>query len=142
MANYCSFWPICLSAKTLTLAIFFLMESDRAFIFHPYVFQQDLSIGTKMFDLLAQSSAQSYHLLLSQICMNKVLLTLTFDLVFKNVIGLSHFIYAFLMTRPFYWYPKFWHIDFDLEFWRWWPRLEFASYRGHLCFTTHLVFCM
>jgi hypothetical protein len=34
-----------------------------------------------------------------------------------QVIGLSHFICVFLMTRHFYWYQSFWPCDLDLEVW-------------------------
>jgi hypothetical protein len=33
---------------------------------------------------------------------------------------------------------KFWHLDFDLEFWWWWLPLEFAAYGG-ICVSQHIL---
>jgi hypothetical protein len=44
--------------------------------------------------------------------------TLTLAISFEwQVIGLSYFTCAFLMTRPFYWYHNFLPCDLDLEVW-------------------------
>jgi hypothetical protein len=50
--------------------------------------------------------------------------------------------FTFHMCVPYdktYWYLKFWHLDFDLEFWRWRPPLQFALNWG-ICVSQHILF--
>ena len=76
-------------------------------IWHVCSLWQDLSDGTMRFD--------------------HVTLTMTFDLHFGNLslpitvlpldIRLSYLACVFLMTRPFWWYHKFWSCDLDPYLW-------------------------
>jgi hypothetical protein len=164
-----SFWPVrlfvCLSAKTFNIGHIFWKVSDKAFIFHMCVSYDKTFLLVPKFLTLWPWPWSLTHFSKS------LTLTISFEL---HMIGLSHFICVFLMTRPFYWYQhlwpwpwslthfpktltlaiyfewwviglsyficmllvtrplylsrKFWNLD--LEFWRWWPPLEFASYGG------------
>lgn len=90
------FWYDFLSAKTWTLAIFW-MDVDRAFIFHIYVLSlwQDLFSGSK---ILTPWSC-------SLICFCK---TLTLAITFQRlVLGFSYFACVFIVTRLSFVYQHF-----------------------------------
>jgi hypothetical protein len=105
--------------KNFNIGHIFWMVSDMAFIFHVCVlYDKTFLLVPKFFTFWPWPWSLTHFLK-----------TLNLAISFEwQVIGLLYFICMFLVTRPLYWNHKFWNLD--LGFWRWWPPLEFASYRG------------
>ena len=132
---YLSMWPHQWSLtyfwKILTLAVDFFILRDKVFIFGicvPYYLSDGaINIEHVKLSMTFNQILKKKTLILTIIC-------------FPQEIEFLYLAYFFIMTRPYWWYHKFWTCDLDREFWpsfEHWPWLSYCTTFGvhiwHMC---------